>query len=282
MKTTLLSSALTLAVAACATTEKTLPAQPDGPAPGAVAVVPARHQPRPAVVTYAERLDASKESKAGAWAASGAKNGAVGMLKASVYWPFLLPFAPVLVPAGMLGGAAVGAGAGAVATAWDSVRNPVPKVAEEHRAPLRALLEHSLRDRPAHLAISAYLVESENDRPNYRLILQPDLGPRTADHTPNYHPLKEQSFDAVLEVAVTRVELLATGEKSPLVMELELRARALWLEGESAPWVRNWTHRSVERSASDWLADDGLLLVKELDGSYRALARLVADAALRP
>jgi hypothetical protein len=127
----------------------------------------------------------------------------------------------------------------------------MPRLAGEHAVPLRALIERSLLEHPVHPALGAQVVEMANDLPRYRLVLQPGVGPKAADETPNYRPLKPQ-YDAVLEMTVTRVGLLATEAGSPLVaLELDLRARIVRVESDGAPWVREWTHSSVQRSASD-------------------------------
>jgi hypothetical protein len=80
----------------------------------------------------------------------------------------------------------------------------MPRLAGEHAVPLRALIERSLLEHPVHPALGAQVVEMANDLPRYRLVLQPGVGPKAADETPNYRPLKPQ-YDAVLEMTVTRV-----------------------------------------------------------------------------
>src|SRR5688572_575452 len=113
MKTALLSgTALCLALAGCATTDNELSKDPEGLKPGNVALALGRFDPAPTVATYAERAFAQRESKAGAWADTGARYGGAGVIHASIRMPFLLPLLPALVPIGVLSGAVIGAGAG--------------------------------------------------------------------------------------------------------------------------------------------------------------------------
>jgi hypothetical protein len=281
MKTALLGgTALCLAMAGCATTDKLK--EPERLTPGTVAIAVARFDPAAKVMTYAERDYAQRESKAGAWATTGAKYGAAMPIGLTFHGAlYLAPFLPVLVPIGLVTGAVVGAGAGAVANAWDAAWTPT--VAREHAVPLHALLTHALLEQPPQEAVATRVVELTVGKHRYKFVAQSAAGPRAAAEAPDYRALKGQGFDAVLELAVTRVGLLATSEQDPsLALELDMRARVISLKADSVPWVQEWTHRSAQRTVVEWQAEDGLLVRNELDDAYRAVAKLAIDAAVSP
>ena len=272
-------SALALAIALLAGCASTRPESvaPQLIAPGRVAIVAARYAPEAAFNTYARGRGAAAGENGVKTAAKGALGGAflLPMVVASVVPP-LIVLAPVLAPIGAVTGAVVGGTAGVVSGAWNGL--PSEQVAALHQP-----IERARREQAMQSAMAKRVLQEGAAMPHYQFAYLPEAGPASAADAPDYHSLKAEGFDSVLELGVASVGFEAMkGEPASAVFEMKLHTRVVPLSGQGSPIVRDLQHRGQWRGVPEWAADDGKLLQQELDQSYGALARDLSTAVLGP
>jgi len=272
-------SALALAIALLAGCASTRPESvaPQLIAPGRVAVVAARYVPASEFNTYAQGKGAAAAENGIKSAGKGALGGALllPLVVASVFPP-LIAVAPMLAPIGAVSGAVVGGTAGVVSGAWNGM--PSEQVAALHQPIERARREQAMQG-----AMAKRVLQEGAAMPHYQFAYLPEAGPASASDTPDYHSLKAEGFDSVLELGVASVGFEAMkGEPASAVFEMKLHTRVVPLSGQGSPIVRDLQHRGQWRGVPEWVADDGTLLQRELDQSYRALARDLSTAAFWP
>jgi hypothetical protein len=274
-------SAFALAIALLAGCASTRPGAesvaPQLIAPGRVAIVAARYVPEPAFNTYARGRGAAAGENGIKSAAKGALGGAflLPVVVSSVVPP-LIALAPLLAPIGAVTGAVVGGTAGVVSGAWSGL--PSEQVAALHQP-----IERARREQAMQSAMAKRVLQEGAAMPHYQFAYLPEAGPASAFDTPDYHSLKAEGFDSVLELGVASVGFEAMkGEPASAVFEMKLRTRVVPLSGHGSPLVRELQHRGQWRGVPEWVADDGTLLQRELDQSYRALARDLSTAVFWP
>ncbi|TMH63879.1 MAG: hypothetical protein E6H57_16525 [Betaproteobacteria bacterium] len=246
-------------------------------APGRVAIVAARYVPEPAFNTHARGRGAAAGENGIKTAAKGALAGAVllPVVVASVVPP-LIALAPLLAPIGAVTGAVVGGTAGVVSGAWNGL--PSEQVAALHQP-----IERARREQAMQSAMAKRVLQEGAAMPHYQFAYLPEAGPASAADTPDYHSLKAEGFDSVLELGVASVGFEAMkGEPASAVFEMKLRTRVVPLSGHGSPLVRDLQHRGQWRGVPQWVADDGRLFDEELTAAYSALAGQLSQAAFRP
>jgi hypothetical protein len=197
------------------------------------------------------------------------------LVVASVFPP-LIAVAPFLAPIGAVSGAVVGGTAGVVSGAWNGL--PSEQVAALHQP-----IERARREQAMQSAMAKRVLEEGAAMPHYQFAYLPEAGPASAFDTPDYHSLKAEGFDSVLELGVASVGFEAMkGEPASAVFEMKLRARVVPLSGHGSPLVRDLQHRGQWRGVPQWVADDGRLFDEELTAAYSSLAGQLSQAAFWP
>lgn len=216
---------------------------------------------------------------AGQGAGEGAAKGAlVGLIAPLQMGPIGIAFYPIIAPATVLIGTVGGGTVGAVSGAAKGMSG-------SHLEALHPPLNRALREQEIQEAMAYRVLLHGTDYSHYRFVSVGSVGPTSAADTPDYLELKAAGYDSVLEIAVANVGFdVSKGAPPSAVFEMKLRARVVPLSAQNSPFVRELQHRDIGRSRGvpEWAADDGRLLQQALDESYRALARDLSQAILRP
>lgn len=247
--------------------------------PGRIAIVPVGYAPapisNPSTATKGESAAAGAQTYAGKGLSFGVALSLRGVV--SPLAPLWIPALPIILPVSMVVGSVVGAGVGAAKGAWQGMP-------AEQASALHAPIERAVRDGGLHDRVASETAMLAAGLPHYTLRQVPNIGPQAVGDEPDYQALKEQRYDAVLEVGIATLGFNARtgGDKPEAWFLMTMRARIVPLNDEARPFVHEFAYSGDYRPIAEWASDGERLLLEELTAANVDLSRKLVDAAFWP
>jgi len=253
-----------IAIQGCAVTPPQAPFEQAGTSQRIV-VAPARYDPESNFSTFARGY----LTGAGKGAAEGAATGAIAGGVSSL---MLGPFAPLVAPFLIAGGAAIG---GVGGSAYGAAKS----VPEQDAKAIDRMLNGAVAGLRLQEAMGKATVTAASTFTPYRAELAMDIGPVSKSESPDYHSLQGRGIGTVIEVRVVQLGFEGGGGKDPEIsFFLTAEARMIDTVNSKATWARGLAYQSPEFRASRWAEREGALLRLELIRAYVTLAERIVES----
>jgi hypothetical protein len=314
----LLSVLLILGHFGCATTQKSPHSiKSEGRHVLNVAIVPAEHVPQFNCLTYDKGRGRAAASKAGEFAGEAAVGGAAAGALLPIYTlPYgilLIPFLPILIPAGALTGAVIGGTSGAITGAIKGDYKEFPMDMEE-----AVEIKEEVENVYAMIAINRVLAghimkagqeltdnkfkittgkefDSLTDGRDYRVFSPYNIDPVTGQDLADkkytitrgkspvsltdggdYPTLRSNDTDIILNVAVNSLEFMCEKGKDPdTSFEMNVDIKVIGARSRKESYPGNFAYASEERKLSDWTGNNAQLLQNEFKHCYQTLSERI-------
>jgi hypothetical protein len=181
---------------------------------------------------------------------------------------------PAIMAAGLgigtLGGAALGATAGAAAVVPEQQAAAIERIVDAVAGAMKL----------PELTARAVVANAAQHTP-FRAEMVEDESPPSSDELPDYRSLRERGFGAVIETKVTNIGFAASGGVDPdMVLFLTAEARLVDTATGQTSWKRGLAYESPRHKASVWTRDGAALTRLGIEQAYRTLAERIVDSAL--
>lgn len=262
--------ALALALWGCAG-GSSLPDPPRLPSPqdraqfGTIGVTAARFAPQDVYMT--DRI-IGKDTGATRGAGKGAAYGAMeGLFLSLQGGPLGVLFIPLMVPAG----AVIGAAAGGIDGAEQSIR-------DDDAAQVRDCIARTLLDPEMQRAAQNSVVAIATRETSYPIVQVDESGPETPEQAVNYRGLVHRGIDTVLEIGILNVGL-AGGHGDRLYVQpyLLVQARLVRVADNTEVFRRAGWYSVEYRPLDEWCANGGRLLRTALNRVHGTMAQAIVE-----